>query len=106
MSRPKQLVHRDQSIQFMVTHLEKKAVQLNAEKLNTNVSNLCRQSLFNIRIYKPLSDDDIEVYKTLVRYKTDFDRIATYFKNSDPHFADEVLRVARELKEHLQKFKK
>ena len=106
MSRPKQIVHKNKLIQFKVTALEKKAIQLNAKKLNLSVSELCRKSTFNVRIYMPLSSEELEVYKTLVRFKTDFDRIATYFKNSNPLFANKVLSVARKLKEHLQKFKK
>jgi hypothetical protein len=106
MSRPKKLVHRNQLIQFKVTALEKKIIQKNAEKVNLSISELARNALFNITIYKPLSNEEIEAYRMLIRFKTAFDKTANYFKNSDPRFAGELLSVAREIKTHLQKFKK
>lgn len=106
MSRPKQIVHRSNLIQFKVTPIEKRLIQRSADKLNMTISDLCRNAVLDIKVYKPLSDEELEVYKSLVRYKTDFDRIANYFKNSDPLFSVELLKVADEIKIHLQKFRR
>lgn len=106
MSRPKKLVHRNRLIQFKVTNLELKAIKLDAKELNMTVSDLCRSALFNLKVYKPLTDDEIEAYKGLTQYYVNFTRIANYIKNSDTRLAGEVLSTAREIKEHLQKFKR
>jgi hypothetical protein len=106
MGRPFQLVRRTEKMQFRLTKLERKIVELEAKELHLSVSDLCRFAVMHVQVYKPLSDEEIEIYRTLIRYKTAFDRTANYFKNSDPRFAGELLSIARELKEHLQKFKK
>ena len=58
---------------------------------------------FTISVF---TEDQIEMYKMLIDYQNNFVRIGNMFKKRNPKLADEVTRLAREIKDHLYNFKK
>lgn len=91
---------------FRTTSFEKKIIKINAKKAGLSVSRFCRNTLIGVNIKANLSDDEIQIYKMLVKYSNNFTAIGNMFKNRDPNLSKEVYALAREFKIHLQNFQK
>ena len=52
------------------------------------------------------SEDQIAMYKMLVDYRNNFIRIGNMYKKSNPKLAGEVRQLAREIRDHIQNFRK
>jgi len=70
------------------------------------LSEYCRRAAFDDRIIERLTEDQIEMYKMLIDYQNNFVRIGNMFKKRNPKLAEEVTRLAKEIKDHLYNFKK
>lgn len=92
-------------IKFRCTVLEKAIIEKKAENAGTSISSFCRASALNQKIAYKLTAEELEVYKMLTQYHRNFTAISNLLKNKDSAFAKEVATTAREVKNHLQKFK-
>lgn len=93
-------------IQFRCSIYEKKLLKVKAKKSGLSISEYCRRAAFDDRIVERLSEEQIEVYKMLVKYQMNFKRIGNMFRKRNPKLADEVVQLANEIREHLYNFKK
>lgn len=92
-------------VQFRCSVFEKKLLKVKAKKSGLSISEYCRRAAFDDRIIERLSEDQIEAYKLLVQYQNNFKRIGNMFRKRNPKLADEVIQLAKEIREHLLSFK-
>lgn len=97
---------KKEKIEFRCTRYEKKIFKKKAEIAGLTLSEFCRKSVSDQKIIERLSDDEIQVYKMLVKYSNNFSAIGNMYKKRDPNLSKEVYRLAREFRIHLQNFKK
>jgi len=93
-------------IQFRCSIYEKKLLRVKANKSGLSISEYCRRAAFDDRIIERLSEEQIEVYKMLVKYQMNFKLIGNMFRKRNPKLADEVVLLANEIRKHLYNFKK
>ena len=70
------------------------------------MSEYCRRAAFDDRIIERLSGEQIEIYKMLTDYRNNFILIGNMYKKKDPKLEGEVRQLAREIRDHIQKFRK
>jgi hypothetical protein len=104
MSRPKQIVKRDKTIKVRVTQLEKKWIAYSAGKAGLTISDFLRKSALNKEIRVRFTEEEIELYKTLQHYHTNFVRIGNYIKNNNNDLFNEIEMVKNEIKNVLKRF--
>ena len=92
-------------VQFRCSVFEKKLLKVKAKKSGLSISEYCRRAAFDDRIIERLSEDQIEAYKLLVQYQNNFKRIGNMFRKRNPRLADEVTKLAKEIRKHLMSFK-
>ena len=93
-------------VRFRCTTYEQKLLKVKARKTGLSLSEYCRRATFDDKIVERLTEEQIELYQTLVKYKINFKRIANMFKKHNPKLANEVLRLAEEIQIHLNSFAK
>ncbi|RAV28900.1 mobilization protein MbpA [Sinomicrobium soli] len=93
-------------IKFRCTQYEKKLLRIKAKRAGLSISAYCRMAVMEDRIVERLTEEQLEAYKMLVQYHNNFKRISNMFRKRNPRLADEVLRLAQEIKTHLYNFKK
>jgi uncharacterized protein (DUF1778 family) len=104
MPRPEQIVKRSTEIRFRVTPLEKKVIQITADKTGLTVSDFIRSAAMNKTVRVRFSDEELEAYKTLQEYHKHFSRISNLMKNRDPQLNEEIEKTQKLIFEHLKKF--
>lgn len=93
-------------IQFRCSAYEKKLMKIKAVRSGISLSDYCRRCCVEKQIRERLSEDHIEVYKTLVRYHNNFKRIGNMFRKKDPRLSVQVNELANEIKSHLNRIRK
>ena len=93
-------------VQFRCSVYEKKLLKVKAKKSGLSISEYCRRAAFDDRIIERLTEDQIEAYKLLVNYQNNFKRIENMFRKRNPRLSEEVTQLAKEIREHLLKFKR
>ncbi|MEN8185954.1 MAG: mobilization protein MbpA [Bacteroidota bacterium] len=93
-------------IKFRCTLYEKKLLKIKAKRAGISLSEFCRRAAFEDRIIERLTEEQIDIYKMLVKYHNNFKLIGNMFRKRDPKLSDEVTRLADEIKTHLNNFKK
>lgn len=91
---------------FRSTVYEKKLLKLRAKKVGLSLSEFCFRAVFNKEITARLTEEEIEAYKALSNYSRNFTLIGNMFKKRNPQLSEEVYALSKELKEHLNNFKK
>ena len=94
---------RKQTVRFQCSVYEKKLLQLKAKRSRLSVSEFCRRAVFKVEIKERLSDQHIEIYKTLVSYHNDLMFTGNTLGKSDPKLTEGVYQLANEIKALLQK---
>lgn len=105
--RPRQIAKKDCSIKFRVTPLQKRIIFQTAKNTNMDVSEFCRRSVLNQRIYKPFTDEELSIYSDLSIYHTNFKRIKNLFSTNgiSKEMIVEIENTLTLIKTHLKKFK-
>jgi len=103
-SKKKEIGIKDEIIKFRCTTYEKKLLTLKAKSTGLTISEYFRRVAFEQKIVERLSDSEIEIYQTLVKYHNNFKAISNLIKKKHPNLTQEVLKLAKEIKEHLKKF--
>ena len=93
-------------VQFRCSVYEKKLLKVKDKKSGLSISEYCRRAAFDDRIIERLTEDQIEAYKLLVNYQNNFKRIGNMFRKRNPRLSEEVTQLAKEIREHLLKFKR
>ena len=93
-------------IQFRCSIYEKKVLKKRAERAGVSLSEYCRSSAFGNSLMERLTPEQLECYKMLITYKTNFKRISNMFKRKDPKLAWEVEQLADQIRNHLFNFMK
>lgn len=96
---------KKERIEFRTTKLEKSLIEKKAEKSGLSISDYCRRTALNRSLNYRLSDEEIELYKTLTKYKLNFTALSNMIKNRDPQNHAYMLELAQEIGSHLKKFK-
>lgn len=90
---------------FRTTSYEKKLIILRAKKAGLSQSEFCKKAVLGIKITERLTEEQIEVYKMLIKYHNNFKTIGNLIKNRYPNLYEKVYQTAQEIKQHLQNFK-
>ncbi|SDB58926.1 hypothetical protein SAMN03097699_2365 [Flavobacteriaceae bacterium MAR_2010_188] len=93
-------------IKFRCSIYEKKLLKKRAQRAGLSLSEYCRSSAFGNDIIERLTEDQLECYHTLVKYKNNFSSISNMFKKRNPELANDVSQLAEEIRQHLNNFKK
>ena len=91
---------------FRCSIYERKLLKLRAKKAGLSLSEFCFRAVFNKQITARLTEEEIEAYKALSNYSRNFTLIGNMFKKRNPQLSEEVYALSKELKEHLNNFKK
>lgn len=101
--RPKSSSHRNSRLVFRVYSLEKKAIELAADKSGLSVSDYARRCCLEKTIQARLSQQEIQLYTLLVEYRNNFSRISNLIKER-ADFTDELKQVISNIDLHLKNF--
>ncbi len=93
-------------VQFRCSIYEKKLLKIKAKKSGLSISEYCRRAAFEHRIVERFSEEQIDVYKLLIKYQVNFKRIGNMYRKRNPKLADEVVQLANEIRKHLYNFRK
>ncbi|MDT7828853.1 mobilization protein MbpA [Pricia sp. S334] len=93
-------------IKFRCSIYEKKLLKKRAARAGISLSEYCRSSAFGNSVIERLTKEQLECYKTLVKYKNNFTSIGNMFKKRNPRLAQEVADLAEVIRTHLYTFKK
>lgn len=97
-------IKRTNKIEVRCTLVEKSIVKSKAAKAGLSISSYLRKVGLNQKLESKLSTGEIEIYKDLHQYHSNFTRIRNLLKNKDTTFAQEIMNVANLIKAHLKKF--
>lgn len=101
--RPKSSSHRNSRLVFRVYALEKKAIELAADKSGLSVSDYVRRCCLGKTIQSRLGKEEIELYRLLVEYRNNFSRISNLIKERED-FTGDLKHVISSIDQHLKKF--
>ncbi|MFD2832577.1 mobilization protein MbpA [Gramella sp. AN32] len=93
---------KSEFIKFRCSIYEKKMLRIRAKQSGLSLSEFCRRAIYEKEIKERLSDDQIEIYKTLLKYHNNFKAIGNMFRKRDPKLTSAVYKLADEIKIHLQ----
>jgi len=93
-------------IQIRCSIYEKKLLKNRADKAGISLSEYLRSTAFQKNIVERITQEQLECYQLLVRYKNNFSRISNMFKKGNPQLANEVKHLAEEIRTHLNNFRK
>jgi len=97
-------LNKSEWLKFRCTGLEKAVIEYKASTSGQSVSAYCRASALNQEIDYKLTEEELEAYKMLAKFHSNFSRITNLLNDKDSSFAKEVSDTASEIKRHLKKF--
>lgn len=103
-SSKKQVNIKDEIIKFRCTTYEKKLLIIKAKTTGLTLSEYFRRVAFEQKIVERLTDAEIEIFQMLIKYHNNFKMISNSFKKKDAKLTQEILEVAKAIKEQLKKF--
>lgn len=95
-----------ETVKFRCSVFEKKLLVVKAKRSGLSLSDYCRKVAAEKEIKERLSEDHLEIYKSLLKFHNNFKSIGNMFRKKDPKLSTEVYNLASEIKLHLQKIKK
>jgi len=98
-------VKRTKYLKIRLTPMEKRILEKKADHSGLQVAPYCRACALDKKINYKLTEEELSAYQMLVKYHNNFKAIGNLLMNKETAFAKEVAAVAREIKEHLQKFR-
>ena len=93
-------------IKFRCSLFEKKLLKIKAKRSGLSLSEYCRRTAFDDKIIERLSEEQIDMYKTLIKYHNNFKAIGNMYRKQNPKMTEKVNQLADEIKSHLNNFKK
>ena len=101
--RPKSPAPRNERLAFRVYGLEKKAIELAADKSGLCVSDYIRRACLGKTLKPCLTEEELALYRLLIEYRNNFSRISNLMKERKD-FTQELQRLINNLDTHLKKF--
>ncbi|MEM7055783.1 MAG: hypothetical protein AAF392_02785 [Bacteroidota bacterium] len=101
--RPKSSASRNERLTFRVYSLEKKAIELAADKSALRVSDYIRRACLGKTLKPRLTEEELALYRLLIEYRNNFSRISNLMKERHD-FTKELQRLINNLDTHLKKF--
>lgn len=96
---------KNKKIEIRVSLYEKKIIKKQADIARLTISEFCRRAAFNHKTIERFTDEQIELYKSLLKFHNNFKSISNLFSKKDPKLSLEVRDLANQFKEHLKSFK-
>ncbi|MEP6262999.1 MAG: mobilization protein MbpA [Gillisia sp.] len=93
-------------IKFRCSVYEKKLLLVKAKRSGLSLSEYIRRVAAEKDIKERLSEDHLEIYKSLVKFHNNFKSIGNMFRKKNPGLSKEVYKLAEKIKLHLQKIEK
>jgi len=90
---------------FRTSSYEKKLIKIRAKKTGLSQSEFCKKAVLNFKITERLTEEQIELYKMLIKYHNNFKSIGNLIKEKHPGLYQKINNTADEIKNHLQNFK-
>lgn len=100
--RPKSASPRNARLVFRVYSLEKKAIELAADKSGLSMSDYIRRCCLGQTIRHRLSQEEFDIYRLLMEYRNNFSRIRNLVKGRKD-LTSELKNVIQSIDEHLKK---
>lgn len=97
---------KNQLVKFRCTNYEKKLLIAKAKLCGISLSEFLRKTAMEQSTIERLTDEEIELYKMLVKYHNNFKSIGNMFKGKNENLTNMVYETAKEIKAHLKKFGK
>lgn len=98
-------MNKKEIIKLRVTPLEKAIIQKKSENSGLSMSAYCRNTSLGRKIGYCLTEEELEVYRDLSKFRADFIRLANFFRTKNPELEQEIQNTSKLLKEHLNKFR-
>lgn len=98
-------VKKTKRIHFRVTNFEKLKIEKKAKKAGLTLSDYCRKTALDRKLDYRLSDEELEMFQMLVKYKSNFSRLSNLIREKDPTTNALILETAKEIGIQLKKFK-
>ncbi|TKD66792.1 ribbon-helix-helix protein, CopG family [Flavobacterium sp. ASW18X] len=97
---------KQELIKFRCSLMEKRILQEKAKKCDLSLSEFIRRCALEQVTVERLSDDEIELYKMLIKYHNNFKAIGNLMRGRNQGLTLMVYDTAKEIKLHLKKFSK
>lgn len=91
-------------VKFRCTLYEKKLLKIKALRAGLSLSEFFRRAAFDQTIKERFTEEHIELYKMLLKYHNNFKSIGNMYRARNPKLDRAVSELAKEIKEHLQRF--
>lgn len=101
--RKKSAANRDSRLVMRVYYLEKRAIELAAQKSGLTFSEYLRRAALNQPLYYRLTKDELRLYELLVEYRRNFSRISNLIR-VHKDFTPDLEEVINAIDQQLQKF--
>ena len=90
---------KDKIIMLRCSAAEKKIISAMAEKCGLKMSEYCRSQAMTGKVYAipKLTEEEVEYFRLLKLFCTNFNRIANLIRNKDPHLTDEIKQLVEKL---------
>ena len=95
---------KSEFIKFRCTIYEKKMLRVKAKKCHLSLSEYLRRIAFEYKITARLTEEQIDLYKMLIRYHNNFKSIGNMFRQRNPKLTETVYQLAADIKNHLKRF--
>lgn len=103
--RPKSQEPRTKRIDVRCSYFEQLALQSKADEVGLPLSEYLRRCGLDKLIPPALTAEELEVYKELKRYATNFVQIANFIKNKDQRLFAEIKYLVKVFNDELQYIK-
>lgn len=90
------------NINIRVTPFDKVVIQANAKELNISVAEYLTTLGTRRQLPKAMSSEELEEWKRLKTYETNFARISNFMKHKSPELEREIREVTKGIKEALK----
>lgn len=95
---------KNKFIKFRVSSVEFLLIKKKARATGLSTSEFIRSTIFEGTMYHRLSDEEIEVYKTLTKYSNAFVSISNYLKSGDVDGVKKhALDTSKLIRKHIKK---
>lgn len=98
--------NKSEMIKMRCTKIQKKLLKIKAEKTGLSLSVFCLKSSLDLTIVERLTEEQIELYRMLIKYHNNFKSSSNILKNKDSNFYKNLNETANEIKTHLKNFSK
>ena len=92
-------------IEVRCSNYEKKLLIIKAKKAGLSLSEFTRRAVFDKSIKERLSEEQIEIFKELVKFHNNLKRVGNLLLKKEPNSTLKINLLADELKCQFQKFK-